>query len=31
MDAKICDICGATYLAPVTYHEQIIHRYTCGW
>ena len=22
MDAKICDICGATYLAPVTYREQ---------
>lgn len=23
MDAKICDICGATYLAPVTYREQV--------
>lgn len=23
MDAKICDICGATYRAPVTYREQV--------
>ena len=23
MDAKICDICGATYLAPVTHREQV--------
>lgn len=23
MDAKICDICGATYLTPITHHERI--------
>ena len=23
MDAKICDICGATYLDPVTHREQV--------
>ena len=23
MDAKICDICGATYLAPVTHREEV--------
>ena len=23
MDAKICDICGATYLAPVTYQKRV--------
>ena len=35
MDAKICDICGATYLAPVTYREQVknfeIKRTKFGW
>ena len=35
MDAKICDICGATYLAPVTYREQAknfeIKRTKFGW
>ena len=23
MDAKICDICGATYLAPVDHYEYL--------
>jgi len=35
MDAKICDICGATYLAPITYHEKAknfeIKRTKFGW
>ena len=35
MDAKICDICGATYLAPVTYREQAknfeIKKTKFGW
>lgn len=35
MDAKICDICGTTYLAPITHRERVkdleIKRTKFGW